>query len=147
VQAFLIATGRSGWVRPAVEKRDQGVCALCGLDTEQKPRIAALVARLMTREWSPGFTYQGQFCQGYWKSDYKTELTVRRRIGEHWGIRWSDHLWEADHIVPVAEGGGGCGLENYRTLCIPCHRKVTRELAGRLKLSREKVRRLERLFR
>jgi len=39
--------------------------------------------------------------------------------------------WEADHIVPVIEGGGECGLDNYRTLCIPCHKKVTAELAAR----------------
>ncbi len=40
--------------------------------------------------------------------------------------------WQADHIVPVIEGGGECGIEGYRTLCIPCHQKVTKELAGRL---------------
>src|SRR5207248_244912 len=31
--------------------------------------------------------------------------------------------WEADHIQAVAEGGGQCGLENYRTLCFICHKK------------------------
>lgn len=35
--------------------------------------------------------------------------------------------WEADHIVPVVEGGDS-NLENIRTLCIPCHRGVTTEL-------------------
>eukprot|EP00976_Prorocentrum_cordatum_P075602 1181956-Prorocentrum_minimum.AAC.10 len=25
-------------------------------------------------------------------------------------------FWQADHIVPVAEGGGECDLNNYRTL-------------------------------
>ena len=33
--------------------------------------------------------------------------------------------WEADHIVPVADGGGECGLDNYRLLCRPCHVQVT----------------------
>lgn len=41
--------------------------------------------------------------------------------------RW----WEADHIVPVVEGGGGCGPEGYRTLCLPCHRIETAKLAAR----------------
>ena len=41
-------------------------------------------------------------------------------------------IWHMDHIVPVVEGGGACGLENLRTLCICCHKKETRELARRL---------------
>jgi 5-methylcytosine-specific restriction enzyme A len=40
--------------------------------------------------------------------------------------------WEADHILPVIEGGGHCGLDNLRTLCVPCHRQVTRELRARI---------------
>ena len=42
------------------------------------------------------------------------------------------HLWQADHIVPVIEGGGLCGLDGYRTLCVPCHKRVTAELRRRL---------------
>jgi 5-methylcytosine-specific restriction endonuclease McrA len=34
--------------------------------------------------------------------------------------------------VPVAEGGGECDLDNMRTLCLECHRKVTAELRARL---------------
>jgi 5-methylcytosine-specific restriction protein A len=40
-------------------------------------------------------------------------------------------LWQADHVVPVVEGGGGCGLDNLRTLCTPCHKKATAALAAR----------------
>ena len=45
--------------------------------------------------------------------------------------------WEADHIVPVADGGGECGLENYRLLCRPCHVAVT--LAWRARRTRSRV--------
>lgn len=45
-------------------------------------------------------------------------------------------LWDVDHIIPVAEGGGDAGLENLRTLCIPCHRSVTAELMQRLREAR-----------
>jgi 5-methylcytosine-specific restriction protein A len=38
--------------------------------------------------------------------------------------------WEADHIVPVVEGGDS-NLENIRTLCIKCHRRETAELRKR----------------
>ena len=36
-------------------------------------------------------------------------------------------FWEADHIVPVAEGGGESDLTNYQTLCVPCHAKKTKQ--------------------
>lgn len=40
--------------------------------------------------------------------------------------------WDMDHVIPVAEGGGSCGLEGLRTLCKPCHRSVTAALKRRL---------------
>lgn len=43
----------------------------------------------------------------------------------------SGHTWEADHILPVVEGGGECDLSNLRTLCLPCHRAETAKLAAR----------------
>lgn len=49
--------------------------------------------------------------------------------------------FDMDHIKPVSEGGGECGLENLRTLCKPCHRKVTAELAARRALARREARR------
>jgi 5-methylcytosine-specific restriction endonuclease McrA len=50
-----------------------------------------------------------------------------------WGVRPGSRksLWDADHIVPVVEGGGECDLSNIRTLCLKCHRKVTAELRQR----------------
>lgn len=39
-----------------------------------------------------------------------------------------DSGWEADHIVPVVEGGGECGLSGYRTLCHGCHVNATNAL-------------------
>lgn len=44
--------------------------------------------------------------------------------------------WQADHILPVIEGGGECGLENFRTLCTACHRAETKKLAARRALER-----------
>jgi len=38
-------------------------------------------------------------------------------------------FWQADHIVPVCEGGGECDLTNLRTLCTMCHEKETSGLA------------------
>jgi hypothetical protein len=49
------------------------------------------------------------------------------------------NLWQADHIHPVAEGGGGCGLENIQTLCSRCHKRKTAEQASRAALIRRGI--------
>jgi 5-methylcytosine-specific restriction protein A len=46
--------------------------------------------------------------------------------------RVSSDWWDADHIVPVIEGGGECGIDNFRTLCIPCHKAETAALRKRM---------------
>lgn len=45
-------------------------------------------------------------------------------------VGWHDHFWEADHIVPVIEGGTN-ELANLRTLCMRCHRAETAKLRRR----------------
>ncbi len=47
-----------------------------------------------------------------------------------WFFRRSSY-WDADHIVPVVEGGGECTMANIRTLCVHCHQRVTKDLARR----------------
>ena len=95
-----------GYLRDAVFNRDKGVCAECGVDTMALRR-------------------------GLRKLDY----AARRAFLKDWGLREGSRksLWDADHIVPVAEGGGQCGLSNMRTLCLKCHRKATAELRVRMK--------------
>ena len=46
-----------------------------------------------------------------------------RQVWREW--REAEPRWEVDHIVPVAEGGGECGLANLRLLCRRCHVEVT----------------------
>ncbi len=48
-------------------------------------------------------------------------------------------VWCMDHVKPVVEGGGECGLDNLQTLCVPCHKVETAKLAAR----RAEARRLE----
>lgn len=43
----------------------------------------------------------------------------------------SGDLWQADHVLPVVEGGGECDLANLRTLCTACHKRETAKLAAR----------------
>lgn len=38
--------------------------------------------------------------------------------------------WQADHIIPVIEGGADFGLDNLRTLCTECHKQESAKLAA-----------------
>lgn len=95
-----------GYLRDKVLLRDAGVCAKCGVDTVS-------LRRDMRR----------------------LDFAARRRFLKEWGLteRSRKSLWDADHIVPVAEGGGQCDLANMRTLCLKCHKEVTALLRARLK--------------
>ena len=121
--------------REEVFNRDGGVCSECKCDT------VPLLARLRSvplidgrKEWR------------YGRVDAHAKLAFRRVLGRHrmrafvilgrlWGIvigHTITSLWQMDHITPVVEGGGECGLENLRTLCLRCHNAETSALAGRM---------------
>jgi hypothetical protein len=65
----------------------------------------------------------------------KLDFAARRKLLREWRLREGSRksMWDADHVVPVAEGGGQCDLSNMRTLCIRCHREATAALRLRMK--------------
>lgn len=95
-----------GYLRENVFRRDRGICALCQSDMQ-----AAFFELKRSR------------------GPKRTKLLAR------WGLKRMNRqsLWDADHIIPVAEGGGECDLGNLRTLCILCHHQKTLELRERLR--------------
>ena len=92
-----------GYLREKVLERDCGICAHCGTD-----------------------------CLAAWRHLKRLRGAARLKALAQWGlpaqVRLRKSLWDADHIVPVIEGGGECDLGNIRTLCLNCHRQVTAEL-------------------
>ncbi len=93
-----------GYLREKLLARDHGVCAGCGLNClEEFQRIKRL------------------------------RRAARLKAVTQWGLRGRKSLWDADHLIPVAEGGGECDLSNMRTLCLKCHRARTSELRDRLR--------------
>jgi 5-methylcytosine-specific restriction protein A len=121
VEEYLVRSN-AGYARKKVEERDRGVCARCGLDTDQLKRVVRALFRRTRDPISPMDMERGKYFR--WLKYFQ---------GLHaWAGNTYRHLWEADHIVPVAEGGGSCGLDNLRTLCLGCHRKATAQLAARL---------------
>jgi 5-methylcytosine-specific restriction enzyme A len=93
-----------GYLREKVLVRDRGICASCGVD--------CLQAELQLK---------------------RLRGAARLKAFLDWELRPGSRrsLWDADHIVPVVEGGGECDLENIRTLCLRCHRAATAELRQR----------------
>ena len=126
-----------GHVRYRVLDRDKGICAMCSRD------CAALEMEL---EQLHSETYGYRRVGEHWRDATAEERVAAQRryalrIGDlrlegfnvHDGPWVSTFaVWEADHVVPVSEGGGECGLDGYRTLCTPCHKRVTAELRKRL---------------
>lgn len=66
---------------------------------------------------------------------------VMRRDGGVCSMCGRDRIWWlADHVVPMWQGGGCCGLANLRTLCNVCNEKVTsRSAAERAAKRRQKA--------
>lgn len=95
-----------GYLRQRVLLRDRGRCALCRIDAVEAFR------RLKSARGAS-----------------------RRTMLDYWGLKGVSRksLWDADHILPVCEGGGECDLTNLRTLCLACHRDVTDALRIRLR--------------
>lgn len=99
VEAWRIRSdGRA--MRAAVAARDACICAACGLDVAALEGAVDEVRKFRWTNWWP-----------------TSESTIVRLAGLYEGRS----LWQADHIVEVADGGGGCDLDNIQTLCHWCH--------------------------
>jgi 5-methylcytosine-specific restriction protein A len=117
IEQWRIRTDPS-YVRALVFERDRGVCALCGLNTATLQRRRPKTVRTM-RDYEAHLAY----CE---------EIRALGYTGSFLGRKGGNRsMWDADHIVPVSEGGGECDLDNFRTLCVPCHKRATAELASR----------------
>lgn len=116
-----------------VEKRDRGVCSACGVDTYAVH--APLLRLCATRYHNIPNALKNEAMRLY-----EEEAAPLRQQGWNvptiWHIGAHNTFFDVDHILPVVEGGGGCGLDNLRTLCHPCHKRMTAELAARRKVAR-----------
>lgn len=136
-------TQRGGWCDPAALPKGPNGRALCRrCATEVPVGRRTFCSADCVHEWKLR-TNPAYVRQQTWKRDggvcaacgVDTMAALRQRQGQRWRGHWrgTGHLWQADHIVPVAEGGGLCGLDNIRTLCTACHRQHTTALVRRLR--------------
>jgi 5-methylcytosine-specific restriction endonuclease McrA len=96
-------------MRTCVYKRDNAICLECKQDTKKIARDAKQYRE--KKQWDE-----------YYKLLEKHSIPKTRKI---WGRGFGGGLWDADHIIAVKDGGGDCGLDNIRTLCISCHKATT----------------------
>ena len=103
-----------GQAKTYVEMRDRGVCAACGIDTEQIKDAYKGALNLVE----------------YTDPDRYEKFEQIRAAMRALGFPTSGVLWDMDHRLEVVRGGGHCGLSNLETLCRPCHKVKTKKLAG-----------------
>ncbi len=99
-----------GHLRERVLERDKGMCASCGTN-----------------------------CLAEYNRIRRLRGIARLRAAADWKLGARKSLWDADHILPVAEGGGECDLANMQTLCLKCHAARTAELRERLTQAKKRT--------
>lgn len=128
VEAWKIRSDPT-FVRIQLFERDKGICAICGVDcvalTKELEKIEGPVEYWTRRS----HRYEDMVYGNIPLMARLKELSIpphryqrRRRYG----------IWDADHIVPVVEGGGLVGISGFRTLCCRCHKNETAALKRRL---------------
>mmetsp|Transcript_26716 Transcript_26716/g.65983 ORF Transcript_26716/g.65983 Transcript_26716/m.65983 type:complete len:265 (+) Transcript_26716:2-796(+) len=136
-----------GWCRKEVEQGGEGVLVWCSWECRQQ-----LLLRSSGEIRRQLFALELGVCAVCSRDAHRLYLTLRAlqpaermqllmREDFPWTRRVLDapnegDCWQADHTLPVAEGGGCCGMDNFRTLCTPCHRVETEK--GRLRLKERK---------
>lgn len=102
-QLMWIRSGDQAAMRRYLVDRDKGICAGCGMDAELLKEVLYHGRRKSAR----GFT---EWCK-----------SKAIPCGYHY------HVWEADHIIPVSEGGEH-HEDNLQILCLNCHHKKARKI-------------------
>jgi len=122
-RAAAVATS-SGAARRALYQLERGVCQECRLDCQ------LLLRRLqMIRKGSPNWRTRRRLAVYQMAPDF-ADAKHHKWVEHMVTSAVAGNVWHADHIVAVFQGGGGCGVENLRTLCVRCHSAVTSRQAA-----------------
>lgn len=111
---------RGGWAGKLPKgPNGRNLCRRCS--TEVPPRCRTFCGPACVHEWrlrtDPAYLREQVFARDHGVCagcglDTMASARFHRSRG-------TGHRWQADHIVPVIEGGGECDLDNMRTLCSP----------------------------
>lgn len=126
-----IRAGMTATIRQLLEERDKGVCSDCGIDCLALEKAFSM----LNRPWDTKLYYRlpPKSSESWQDLDLLARRIRAAFVARTRRLGWSveQHTWEAHHVVPVVEGGGGCDLKGYATLCLRCHKRASAELAAR----------------
>ena len=125
IESFRIAKGDMSIISPLIWKRDKGICQICGRDIGLIKEVWSVLSGQVYSVEINVHT-EVNFRLQDWSLGYKEIIELFKATGFQRGGQ--SQFWDCDHIVPVCEGGGCKGLENYRLLCVSCHKGETRKL-------------------
>ena len=128
------------FVRVKLFERDRGVCAICGVDCVNQVRDLEALDKSRNLRWSRNCWDERQYRKSLEENDCLMEKLSELHIPAYrYRKRHRYGIWDADHIVPVVEGGGeASSLDAFRTLCCRCHGEETAKLRKRRKVSKVK---------
>ena len=131
----FLTLSNSAFVRAQLFERDGGVCAECGVNGAQ---MNDALARLKDDLLHPMLMSIHPMIVTTLRAEGWKNVRLRGRGSYADAVEFTS-CWEADHVQSVAEGGGQCGLENYRTLCFVCHKQASaRQAKERAAMRRSK---------
>lgn len=110
------------YLRRLVFKRDKGICVECGCDTG---KVRRLVFHAVSSYQEVGAALGHRATYFMWAHESVWAVFVAMGFNRNYDAA----EWEADHVTEVIRGGDSC-LDNMQTLCVPCHKVKTKQLAA-----------------
>lgn len=116
---YFIACNDDKVIPMAIFARDKGICKICKVNVDKFHKLvySTTIDNVLNNLEKVNYIFG-------------TKLRKDMPVGElvHSLFHHKDRrVWEIDHIIPVKRGGGICGLDNFQTLCLGCHRRKTTE--------------------
>ncbi len=129
---------------PYKKKRGKFVCRLCGKKPPGKRKYwcsdacaAVVMIRCTPSEAMRWVKVRDKGVCALCGLDTKKLKNLDKQTLEKMGFKYGKAFFEADHIIACVQGGGHCNLDNYRSLCRPCHLVETQRLMVEVRASRK----------